>query len=107
MNSDEIFKALSAIFSILDILSAILIADFTVRHRHYFDLNVILRGLLAFMAVGLLAHAAEQVQILQNYTPPRSRSWILIFTGLHATIFAAWFRSLSKKEKQNAIIDTR
>ncbi len=99
MTNDDVFKALSITFSIFDIISATLIADFTVRHRRGLNLNAIFRACLALMAVGLLLHSAEQVQILQNYTPPRSRSWILIFTGLHAGILTAWFRSLPKREK--------
>ena len=96
MNEDDFFRSLSATLMVLDVISAILIADFAVRHRWSLKIGAGVRFCLMLLAVGLLLHSAEQVQILSDYRPPRARSWIWIFFSLHALIWTAWFRAHRK-----------
>lgn len=92
-NETDIFKTLSVVFGLLDVLSAALITDFCMRYKKYLNINFWVRFMLMMLATGLLLHAAEQVKLMQDYRLPRSISWIWIYSSLHMLVLLVWARA--------------
>lgn len=83
--------ALSAVFMVVEPVSAMMLAALVVRHKCYFGLHAGLRIWLALLAVGLLIHAAGQVELLFAYRPPRTVAWVPIFAAINGAIWTAYF----------------
>lgn len=99
-SEEDVFKALSVIFGVLDVVSSALIADFVLRYKKLLNITVVIRLALVFLLVGFMLHAAEQIDLLADYRLPRSVSWVWIFTALHSLIIICWIRAHREYHKR-------
>lgn len=82
--------------AIINPISALMLAYMVLHYKIDLRLGVVARLLLSLMVVGLLVQAAEQVELLTNYRPPRSYGWIATMGALNGLILALFVRRVWK-----------
>jgi hypothetical protein len=79
-----------------NLISSVLLAALVMRLKGKLRINVWMRCFAAVLSVSLLMHAAEHVQILHDYRPPRALTWVFVFAGMHGLIWSAAWRVFVK-----------
>lgn len=83
----------SYLLVILNPVSAIMLASIVMALRHRLRMGVCVRICAAVLAGALIVHAAEQVELIRSYRPPRAFTWLFVFAGMHGLIWAAFWRT--------------
>lgn len=90
---------------IVEPISALMLASMVLRFRDPIGIHVFLRLWLAVLAAGLVIHAANHVDLLLNYKPPRTYSWVPIFAALNGAIWTAYLTErFRRKRKSNLML---
>ncbi|AUC52287.1 hypothetical protein CDO87_03375 [Sagittula sp. P11] len=84
--------AVSYVLVPVNVISAVLLAALVMQLRWPLRINFTMRLFSALLSVSLLMHAAEQVQLIHDYRPPRALSWIPVYFGMHGLIWSAAWR---------------
>lgn len=87
----------SVIVAVLNPVSAIMLAYMVLKFKSILNLGVFARFFLSLMVCGMLVQAAEQVELLANYRPPRAHGWIATMAALNGVIWTLFIRKIRHK----------
>lgn len=73
-------------------ISAMMLAWLVVHHKATLRIGVVARFFTTLMMAGLILQAADHVDLLNNYRPPRSHGWIVTMASINGVIWALFFR---------------
>lgn len=84
--------AVSYVLIPVNATSAILLAVLVMRLCRPLRITFMMRVFAALLSVALLMQAAEHVQFIRDYRPPRALTWIAVYIGTHGLIWSAAWR---------------
>lgn len=82
---------------VIEPLSALMLLALVMRFKTALCINRIIRVCLSMLAAGLIISAIGQAELLMNYRPPRTHSWIVLYMALNATIWSAYLTDLKRR----------
>ena len=95
---------LSWFFLIVEPISALMLAFLVLRHRRGDFMGILLRFWMAAGAAGLILHAGGQIELLQNYRPPRTLAWVPLQLGINGAIWTVflsqWIQNFSHNRQR-------
>jgi hypothetical protein len=84
--------AVSYVLVPVNVVSAMLLAVLVMRLCRPLRITFMMRLFAALMSVSLLLQAAEHVQFIRDYRPPRALTWIAVYIGMHGLVWSAAWR---------------
>lgn len=82
---------ISYLFVLIEPISAFMLAMLVLRYREQWWMTIWVRITLSVLVVGLLLHAGGHIQLIMDYRPPRTLSWVLVSLPLNVGIWLVYF----------------
>jgi len=90
---------ISILLLVVEPVSALMLAALVLRHRVGIGIHGLMRVWLAFLAGGLIVHAAGQAELLTNYRPPRTQAWLPMIVALNGAIWSCYVTDLLRRKR--------
>jgi len=81
-------------------ISALMLLSLVLRHRVGAGIHGLMRLFLAFLAGGLIVHAAGQAELLASYRAPRTITWVPMVVAVNGAIWTAYLTDLLRRKRQ-------
>ncbi|WP_109464415.1 hypothetical protein [Albibacillus kandeliae] len=84
---------------IVEPISALMLLALVLRYRVGIGIHGMMRVWLAFLAGGLIVHAAGQAELLANYRTPRTFTWMPMITAVNGAIWTSYLTDLLRRKQ--------
>jgi hypothetical protein len=84
---------------IVEPISAVMVLALVLRFRRCMGIHFLARLWCTGLVVGLCVHAAGQLELILDYRPPRTLTWIISTLSINGLIWTAYLTDLRRRHR--------